>query len=400
MRLGSFARFASLVPITLLLGSCSPVSEPPGSALFLVATVDTAVGATTQTSLAVDGTGGLHAAYSQEDPSTLRYATCATTCAEDASWAHTTIDTTSNSGFSNSIVVGAGGLHVVYQVYNGQGDIRYATCAATCLQTSSWQTVTIDSAGNTGHDAALAIEPAGQLHVTYLESVPVAGGLWRLKYATCSATCTNPASWTSVVLDSAVFLDASTRALAVDANGRLHLAYQKSDTVASVKPIVYSTCASSCTNTANWQFAQIEEDPRDHAAPVVALDVLGVPSVAYWGKAGPSATIVYARCNGVCTTTIGWDVLPIQVIDASTSDLDQHSLVIDAAGRPQMSFQHGGLAYAGCISSCTVPGAWLEFLIDPGVAGPGSSVAGLPGGGVGIVYLSPANGRLKVAISN
>jgi len=400
MRPAWFALSSSLGAIAPLLISCSPISAPPSAPLFLLATVDTGVGAATQSSLVVDGTGGVHVAYSQEGASNLRYATCLGDCVDDAGWARTTVDTTTNSGFFNSIVTGVGGLHIVYQVYNGQGDLRYATCPATCLQPSSWQILTIDSAGNTGHDGSLAVGQAGQLHVTYLEAVPVPGGMWRLKYAACSTACTSPANWSITVLDSAVFLDASTRSLALDANGRLHLVYQKIDTLTGMRPIVYATCAASCTTAANWQVAEIDNDPLDHAAPVVALDVLGVPSVAYWGKLGPSAAITYARCNGVCTTSIGWDILPVQVIAAGSSDLDQHSLVIDAAGRPQMSFQHGGLAYAGCVSNCTVPGAWLEFLVDPGVAGPGSSVAGLPGGGVGIVYLSRSNGHLRFAMSN
>jgi hypothetical protein len=380
--------------------SCTPIHEPTNSALFLVATVDTEVGAATQTSLAIDGTGGVHVAYSQDGTSTLRYATCASQCSDAAGWAHTTVDTTSNSGFFNSIAAAGGSLHVVYQLYNGQGDLRYAVCAATCLQTSSWQVTTVDSAGNTGHDASLAVGGAGDLHVTYLEAVPVAGGLWRLKYAACSTACTTPGNWSTAVLDSAVFIDATSRSLALDASGRLHLAYQKSDTLTGLKPVVYATCASACTSAASWQHADVDNDSFDHAAPVVALDVTGAPSVAYWGKVGPSTAIEYARCNGVCTTTIGWDILPVQVIQAGASDFDQHSLVVDAAARPQMSFQHGGLAYAGCISNCTSPGAWLEFVIDPGVAGPGSSIAGLSGGSVGIAYLSVGNGYLRFAMSN
>lgn len=388
-------------PAVALLGACTSIDNPQVTPLFSIATIDTTVGAVAATSLAADATGRIHVAYSQDGVSNLRYATCEADCAQSTSWAHATVDTTSNSGFFNSIVAGAGALHIVYQVYSGQGRLRYATCTANCLQTASWQSLTIDSAGNTGHDGSLAVGTAGQLHVTYLESVAVPGGLWRVKYATCTTGCTTPANWASAVIDSAVFVDASSRALAVDAGGHLHVSYQKTESIGQT-PVVYATCAASCATAANWQLTTVDAEPLDHAAPVTALNPSGAPSVAYWGKLGGSATINYAECAGVCTTIVGWNILPVQSIGAGTSDLDQHSLILDAAGRPQMSFQHDGLAYAGCVSSCTVPGAWFEVLVDPGVAGAASSVVGLSGGAIGIVYVSPnaSGGRLRFARSN
>ena len=389
------------IPAVALAAACTSIDNPQTTPLFSISTIDTTIGAVAVTSLIVDATGRIHVAYSQDGISNLRYATCEADCAQSTSWTHATVDTTSKSGFFNSIRAGGGALHIVYQVYSGQGRLRYATCSANCLQTASWQAITLDSVGNTGHDAALAASPAGQLHATYLESVPVPGGLWRVKYATCTTACNNPASWASAVIDSAVFVDASSRALAVDAGGHLHLSYQKTDSIGQT-PVVYATCAASCATAASWQITTVDAEPLDHAAPVIALDATGVPSVAYWGKLGGSATISFAQCAGVCTTIVGWNILPVQTLGTGTSDLGQHSLVVDAAGRPQMSFQHDGLAYAGGVSSCTAPGAWLEFLVDPGVAGSGSSVGALSGGSIGIVYVSPTagGGRLRFAQSN
>lgn len=399
MRLVPFVLSSSLGALAATLAACSPLSGP-SVPLFSLATVDDAVGTTAQTSLAVDVTGQAHVAYSQGPGGSLRYATCGSDCSQSSGWTHVTVDGTANSGFFNSIVAGAGGLHVIYQVYDGQGDLRYGTCAATCLQTTSWQTTTVDSAGNTGRAGSLAVGPAGQLHVAYLDSVPVAGDVWRVKYASCTAACTTPASWVITVLDSAVSVDASSRGLALDANGRLHLVYQKADTLTGLRPIVYSTCAANCTSAASWQTAEIDDDALDPAAPVLAVDAQGVPSVAYWDEVATLSAISYAHCGGVCTTSAGWSILPIQAVPAAVSDLDQHSLVVDASGHPQMTFQHGGLAYAACNVNCTSPGAWFEVLIDPGSVGEASSLGLLSGGRVGIVYLSPPNGDLKFALSN
>jgi hypothetical protein len=383
--------------------ACTPNEGPSVTApLFATTTIDSTVGTVMTTSLAVDVSQRLHVLYSSG--STLRYATCGSLCSQATSWQQVTVDTTTNSGQSSSLVVDAAGLHTTYMVFNGQGDLRYATCVTTCIQAAQWQVTTIDSSGDTGHDASLAVDGTGHLQVTYIENV--SGGRGHLKYASCSTACSTATSWQITVLDSATYLFASPRAFAIDGSGRRQLVYQKSDTL-GVAPLYYSECDTGCGNPANWQSSQVDVHPLFDASPVIALDPSGRPRAGYWDMLSGIVLITFASCDTQCTST-AWHILPLQTIENGSSDYLQHSLVVDATGRPHMSFQHGGLSYAGCNSICTLPGSWFEVPIEATlgtqVVGAGSSVAALPIGlfQAGVVYLSagPASGKLRFAISN
>lgn len=390
----------------VILAACLHNEGPSTSGpLFATTTIDSTVGIATTTSLVVDGSQHVHVLYSQGGISTLRYATCAGSCAQGTSWQHVTVDTTANSGLSSSLIIDAGTLHATYQVFNGQGDLRYAACAATCLQATSWQWTTIDTTGDTGHDAALASDGAGQLHVTYIERGN--GGRGHLKYAFCATGCTTATAWQVIVLDSATYLFASPRALAVDGNGRLHIVYQKSDSPGTA-PLYYARCDTGCANPASWHTALVDSTPLFDAVPVVALDPEGHPRAGYWDHLNSQVAISFAACDTQCTTPDTWHILPLQTIEQGSSDLQQHSLVVDQAGRPHVSFQHAGLSYAGCNLNCTLPGSWFEVPIEATTGGTGvgsgSSVGVLPVGlfQSGIVYLSAAasSGSLKFAQSN
>lgn len=375
---------------------------PTNGPLFATTTIDSTVGTVTTTSLVVDVSQHMHVLY--DGGSTLRYATCAGLCAQNTSWQRVTVDTTANSGLASSLVIDAGGLHATYQVFNGQGDLRYAACAGACLQATSWQVATIDSIGDTGHDASLAADASGQLHVTYIERGN--GGRGRLKYAFCATGCTTATNWQLAAIDSATYLFASARALAVDGSSRRHLVYQKSDTL-GVAPLYYARCDTGCTSAANWQTGLVDPTPLFDAAPVLALDSDGHPRTGYWDRVSNQVFITYATCDTQCATPDVWHILPLQTIEQGSSDLLQHSLVIDPAGRPHMSFQHAGLSYAACNLSCTAPGSWFEVPIEAtggtGI-GSGSSVSVLPVGlfQAGIVYFSAGatHGSLKFAQSN
>ncbi|HKC46475.1 MAG TPA: hypothetical protein VKB63_02660 [Gemmatimonadales bacterium] len=377
-------------------------NPPPISPPFATTTIDSTVGSIATTSLVVDVSQRVHVLYSQDGISTLRYATCAGSCALATSWQHMTVDSTANSGLGSSLITDAGSLHVTYQVHNGQGRLRYATCSGNCLQATNWQVTTIDSSGSTGYDAALAADSNGQLHVTYIELVSGAPG--HLKYAFCATSCTTASNWQITVLDSGKFLFSSARALAVDGSGRRHLLYQKSDSVGVVPPLYYARCDTGCANAANWQKAQVDPDPLFDAVPVVALDKGGHPRSSYWGNLNNQVVITFATCDTQCTTTNGWHVLPLETI-AGSSDLQQHSLVVDQTGRAHVSFQNGGLSYAECNLNCTVSGSWLEVPVQGGSGvGSASAVGVLPVGlyQVGIVYLIAGDpgGLLKFAQSN
>jgi hypothetical protein len=78
------------------------------------------------------------------------------------------------------------------------------------------------------------------------------GARGHLKYAFCATGCTTASNWQITVLDSGTFLFSSPRALAVDGTGRLHLVYQKSDSL-GVAPLYYARCDTGCASAASWR---------------------------------------------------------------------------------------------------------------------------------------------------
>jgi len=96
-----------------------------------------------------------------------------------------------------------------------------------------------------------------------------------------------------------------------------------------------------------------------------------IHAVDNWDHLSNQVVISYASCVTQCTATDGWHILPLQTIEQGSSDLLQHSLLVDQAGRPHVSFQHSGLSYAGCNLNCSVPGSWFEVSIDATTGGTG-----------------------------
>lgn len=135
-------------------------------------------------------------------------------------WQAVTVEGGGVGRYSSLGVDGSGRLHVSY--FDGaNGDLRYATCAPGCATAASWQPVTADSAGSVGRHTSLLVDGSGRLHVTYADNTDLD---FDLKYATCAADCVEAANWEALTVDSAGRVG-ETNSLVVDANGRLHVTY-------------------------------------------------------------------------------------------------------------------------------------------------------------------------------
>jgi hypothetical protein len=62
-------------------------------------------------------------------------------------------------------VSGNGKVHVSYYDVTA-GNLKYASCAAGCLQTTSWQRQAVDLDGDVGSYTSLALA-GGTVHVSY-----------------------------------------------------------------------------------------------------------------------------------------------------------------------------------------------------------------------------------------
>ena len=174
----------------------------------------------TFTSLAVDGSGRVHVSYEDDTNGDLKYATCAASCTTATNWQTVPVD--QSGGYDTSLGVdGNGRLHVSY-LDPTNADLKYATCAASCTTATSWQTAVIDHSWNVGYHTSLAVDGSGRVHVSYQDQTN-----YDLKYATCAASCTIATSWQTAVVDDhrQSGLVGWYTSLAVDGNGAVHVSY-------------------------------------------------------------------------------------------------------------------------------------------------------------------------------
>jgi hypothetical protein len=158
------------------------------------------------------------------------------------------------------------------------GDLKYATCAASCAVATNWQAATVDAAGNMGVNTSLAVGAGGRLHVSYGDD-----SNFDLKYATCAATCDVGSNWQAATVDAAEFVGEYS-SLAVDAGGRVHVGYF--DQTSSGGGLKYATCAASCEVVANWQAAKVDPTGFVGAHTSLVLGARGRVHVSYFGQPG------------------------------------------------------------------------------------------------------------------
>jgi hypothetical protein len=138
-------------------GPAAPPTALPQLSLATLATINSAatvddpgkVG--TFTSLVSISGGAQHIAYLDETDNRLKYARCTANCTNGAGWQKVTVDAggrTNDVGRYSSLTVGGDGrVHVSYYDATA-GRLKYATCAASCLLSNSWQRQSVDGGCN------------------------------------------------------------------------------------------------------------------------------------------------------------------------------------------------------------------------------------------------------------
>jgi hypothetical protein len=120
------------------------------------------------TSLALDGSGGVHISYYDHENTNLKYAYLPTT---NGTWQVTTPDAEGDVGFSNSVAVDTSGtVHLAYADYSNAA-LKYAKKPAG----GSWAMGALDAAGDRLEFPSLATDASRGLHVSYYRrSAPAA----------------------------------------------------------------------------------------------------------------------------------------------------------------------------------------------------------------------------------
>ena len=289
------------------------------------------------TSLAVGTGGAVHLTY-EVGNQILKYARCEAACTAPGAWLRVVIDSTFAVGRFNALAVDAqDGLHVSYALEPGTGRaLKYALCRTDCGSTAGWQSAAVDS----GHS------PDWITSVVVSGTEPVAVAFPRqydsLRIALCSAGCLSSSNWSTLTIAPNVI----AAALAVEQNGRLHLAYYDNQ-------LWYATCSSACADGTNWTRVLADTAYGVGNNPSLALDRNGGIHVSYYDFARGGG-LRYATCASSCTMPSNWTAL---AIDTAASQGYFSALLMDEAGR--IRIVHGNqLRYSACAVACTRATQW------------------------------------------
>ncbi len=357
--------------------AAAPAASPvtPSSSVFT--TVDTSGEVGWYTSIA---TGTVHIAYYDAGNGYLKYA-----YHNGSTWSTVTVDSSVDVGMHASAAVETDDtVHAVYYDYTN-GNLKYAVCAGVsdCTQAGNWSTATIDSTGDVGEYASIAVASDGTVHASYYD---LTNG--NLKYATCAgaADCTQAGNWSPVVVDSAG--DVGEHAsIAVESDGTVHASYYDF-TSSNLK---YATCAGAtdCTQAGNWGTEVVDSSADAGMHSSVDVEADSTVHISYYDFT--NGNLKYAAGTAGAFSS--------EVVD-STGDVGEYSsIAVEADSTVHISyydFDNEDLKYASGTS-----GAFSAAVADStGEAGEYSSIAVDAGGTVHIsyyYYIDASNGYLKYA---
>ena len=101
-------------------------------------------------------------------------------------------------------------MHISYADGTANSGLKYATNLG-----GSWVYTILDSAGWAGWESSIAIDSAGKVHISYIDTLII-----DLKYATDAS-----GSWVCTILDSAGWVGEDT-SIAIDSADKVHISYR------------------------------------------------------------------------------------------------------------------------------------------------------------------------------
>ncbi|MBL8912690.1 MAG: hypothetical protein JNM17_18495, partial [Archangium sp.] len=321
---------------TVKYGRCASNCGLPSSWTFIDIDTQSATGTMTNARMAVATDGRLHVVYEKyENSSDLTfYATCASSCTQAASWQK--VDLTSLLGNSRGayrsmpiVVDSAGRVSFITNELSSGGNVYLTTCGANCTTLTNWQSGIIRQGG-----LRIAMAANGTtLHAIVNDEAS------RLHYSSCVSNCTQSASWTE---SSYLFVHDGTMptAIAVAPGGRVIVAYNQGSTdpgepaniQAQANKILVWQCDTNCTDPMSWSGVILGAD-RDGDEGIKILELGGAEVLAFTN----TLTFRAGVCTSNCTNSANWQFADIDSNQAMASDLDPYTVFLCGGTRPVFS---------------------------------------------------------------
>ncbi len=319
------------------------------------------------TSLALDAAGRPAISYHDITQATLKYArvTGAGAAAQIAAWNAEVVDDADEVGSDSSLALDtAGNPHISYYDTTN-GHLKYARWTAA----TDWQITTVDPDDGVGSYSSLKLDTADRPHISYFDSANKA-----IRYATWTGT-----AWMTQTVAAAG--DVGVSALAVDKGNRPHIAYYDS----ASGQLKYARWSGSA-----WDVQTVDSGGDVGGYPALALDSSGRPHISYydWTR----FKLKYTFWTGTAWVSEAVDKAGL---------VGYASLALDSLGKAYLAYyddNSGMLKYAFRRAAGTGDPGWEIGLIDSAEnVGRFAALAVDRAGRPHVSYYDAANGDLKYA---
>ena len=246
------------------------------------------------------------------NPSALSIGASGTTATPPpGAWIVTTVDSAGMVGeFSSIALDAAGNVHLSYHDHT-QGVLKYALRSG-----GVWTFETVDATeAHVGHYSSIALDGSGNPHIGYARDLNLYS--W-LKYAKRTG-----GTWNVQTVDSQAKGVGWYASLALDPDGNPHLSHYKQWGQNALR---YARWTGS-----QWVRESVEQGGGDGAWTSIAVDGAGNAHISYRAVEGDVWVIRYARWTGSAWT--------ITTVGDGTGDT---SIELDASGNPQISYRGPG----------------------------------------------------------
>ena len=279
-------------------------------------------------------------------------------------WEIQTVDDLGNVGQYASLALdSAGNPHMSY--YDAvTGALRYARQTGR-----GWDVQTVDSQGGVGAHSSLVLDSADKPHISYCRYDAVDQTCSGLKYAHYDGS-----AWITMTVDPAIGTGQYS-SLALDYFAQPHIGYY--DSAGGV--LRYAHLSGTV-----WLSETVDSAGNAGLYTSLALDSIDKPHISYQEAA--SGVLRYAHLSGT--------VWLAETVDSALGVGEYTALILDSADNPHMSYYaaHGALRYARWTG-----GGWDIQTVDSENAGQYSSLALDKSDQPHISYYDAANGALKYA---
>lgn len=280
-----------------------------------------------------------------------------------------------NTSAPTVIVDSSDTIHTVYPAY-AIGGLYYGHCGASCKGPDDVKVIPFATEG-TVHNAMISLDAEDRPHLLYQT-------MQHVYYATCTGDCSDASGWSSnIIMDLDGNHEVSGKAFAFDRNGHPRFLVHTSKAYLGIgqkaPETFWASCDASCENPASWKQSKIADqmwrgttlrfdaDGRAHVAMVADIGRTESSSGKEMGT--------YALCESDCEKEASWTGTALWL--AFESDLEavsvgpSISLALTKAGKPRIAMLGAfeetlkrNITYFECDENCTGEGWRGSVLSD------------------------------------